>query len=69
MKPVVIGLLAALVVVFPHQAGQAATLLIPALNLAARWTARQPAVWAFATGALVGPRIARRLTRRPPGTA
>jgi succinate dehydrogenase/fumarate reductase flavoprotein subunit len=59
MKHVVLGLLLAVCVLFPHLfALAAAPLGSTALRLAV-----QPLVWAFVAGLVARPRIARRLTR------
>lgn len=58
MKTVLFGVLLGLVLAFPHLAGRDAALLSPA----AVWVAAQPLVWAFVAGAVVGPRVARRMT-------
>jgi hypothetical protein len=59
MRTVLLGLLLALLVAYPHLAVAAA---VPAIA----WLAGQPIVWAFAAGLLARPRITRRLTRSSP---
>jgi hypothetical protein len=65
VKHVVFGVLLGLCGAFPHLAGWGAAPLAPA----AVWVAAQPLVWAFAAGAVVGPRLVRAVFRRLPWTA
>jgi hypothetical protein len=63
MRYVVLGLLLAACLLFPH----AAVLTAAPVLAAARWVAAQPLVWAFVAGIAARPRLARRLgapTRR-----
>lgn len=60
MKHLILGLLLGLVAAFPHLAVQGAA----PVEAAARWLLAQPALWAFAAGTIVRPRLTRRLRSR-----
>jgi hypothetical protein len=62
VKHIMLSLLVALVLVFPHLGAQVAALAAAV----AVWAAGQPLLWAFAAGIAARPRLARRLARRLP---